>query len=579
MSYIVKFIKNWNGSHLIPDDPDAEILTYTYHVNISPDDLKLFGKIRVDGEKYIGDDFFMHTPREAIIPFKHNDFLMNFVGRPNPNYEFSDELKSVLYYDIDGNVLESDNTELAIGDEINDVAIASKEILVQQYSKIIIQISNDSNDTPFFTGLIDKSKTDVGLYNVKLHCVDFMELIDKFGEQLIKVINGFNEDNNYDTIVSPSIIAELIDKISGMTNLSIMSDIDYLTAPSSVYDFGEFPTADVIYDGIDRVIKEKQRSPYYFFVYTDNSKYCYYCQIYYSAKFSYVSGGEHLHLYLYTNIKYFVYDMINETLDEEWFNRLDDVNSVDWEEGVDDPIEILTNWVKDVIGWNIDTIKESLYDSIGTNIIKNIIIDGYTYFVNNNVLGKVQQNYYSTVIPIYENTYKYKDLLRTILYLNVISLQVNGFGEIIAINKDIAGSDNVVLMDSSRILKPYSVKGIESKDFDISPLDIVWYDFVTDGYNYAYVGDDGKRINLDTYIKQIYNTILSTYPIELSCYIRKINPQTGNVYYGQSIHLHERIYIYNTSAISQRLWGTYVINELLLDDLGYKWKVKALKVE
>jgi len=136
------------------------------------------------------------------------------------------------------------------------------------------------------------------------------------------------------------------------------------------------------------------------------------------------------------------------------------------------------------------------------NINVNLVYDQVHY----NVIEK----YYSFAIPIYENTYKYIDLIKTILFLNNVTIYSGTDGTVTFQERtfDFKDSATPIIVDRSYLIKPFAINATERDDMEIDVLSIIYY--TEDGY----VGPNGEF--LDAYMKQKYQTIFERIPSDIS---------------------------------------------------------------
>lgn len=598
MAYKVKFTRNWGGSELTPDDATADPLVYTEGINILEEygsDVKVFGKIKIDPEKLMGEDFFVHTPRQVKIKFLAHEFLHNFLKPPERDIDdYSHEINYTLYTDEDGNQLFSDDADLLIGDPAPDSngdtqEIRAKEVIIKQISKIILQVLDNDNNV-IFTGLIDKAKTTYDVRTITIIAYDFMYLIKVFGKQLIKVISGITDEQSFDWIQSYLTFNELLNKIRNMTKLNISDVADFSEDSELVSTMPAFyATVEERAEGLNNAYFSES-SVNWAFGETDDIAIAY--KVYFIDYITYIAPDQEpgepasparWYLSRKTMVEYSKYyfdDVSFETgadylvLDYRYklIGIADEQIALDW---WDSNIEYVH---RDSKTNRTDTVTNLLFSDIGSTRYKTE--DGYVFFVApiiptpiqrlNFAIYKIQQDYYKYLMPIFENTYTYLELLKTILYLGVKMISVNALGNIQILDKNIYDSEqDVITVDSAelgKLIKPFRITAKESIDFVSEALSIVYWDFETDGAKYVYTDPEtGNTELLDTYMKRQYKELYNLFPLDMSTGIRK---GTADLVEGSVINVQDT----NLPDYQRGLW---VVREKLLDEKGRKYKIKA----
>jgi len=199
-------------------------LNNSSNINIIPSDIELISA-DIDPVKFIGDDFFMREPRKCklkLLDNSDNFLLNNFIY--NDGLYGEDELNVIIWYDEDGEIIDDitnkthwGSEQIYIGMDVGGKIVTDKETIIQQISKIAIEISNDN--TVEYVGLIDKATSSYDLDYITLECVDFLWIFKMCAEQFIKVLD--NPEFEYMAIFSPLIIKELYDKIVTITRINI----------------------------------------------------------------------------------------------------------------------------------------------------------------------------------------------------------------------------------------------------------------------------------------------------------------------------------------------------------------------
>lgn len=578
MSYVVKFIQYWNGS--FGGSPSNTIIASTD--NSSGYDLSSkLGNIDVDKERYIADDFFLREPRRAKVSFLTDEWLYEnfFLPKSVSGGDYRDEINVYLFYDENGNILEytdDDNpATLGINDPLDDAIIAEKEVLIQQISKIILEIWQD--DEKIYTGLINKAETSYNLDKITISCVDFLWLIKTFGEQLIKVIKG----TNYGVVSSANVSDKLLNKIEDLTNINLNFNV------SSFIDFFiDISGSELVHNSfsVNSGLYEDMLNNHP----SLNSDYMPVEVVDYAVLSNLQELLSHVAIpgqNLTTTIKYFTsyneqtnFCQIN-TIDKfkiyitipivkinvENLMYIDSLNEyrADWVRVKVQTIYILMDldWPANTMSWDIVQHAEHTIDNLACislleqrwlSVVLNYYNDSPELFQNifncleiymslyyeggsshrlvaytmDNIFYMIKEPYYSVVIPVYNDTYTYLDLLKTILFLNNVGIYVDKNGVITFMERDFVATETPLTIEQRDILKPYLPSPIQKDENALEAMTKVWYDEETNGQ--YYVGPDGSF--LDTYMKNFYISIFNTHPLEVKCGIERVSVVNGDIY-------------------------------------------------
>ncbi len=562
--------------------------------DITPSDLEVFGKIKIDPQKLIGEDFFVHTPRKVKITFVNHEFLHNFLEpEGSTQLVYTDEISYILYLNSDGEILESSNPNLFIGDTIgysSNNVIDSKEVIIKQISKVILLILDD-NDEIIFTGLIDKTKTKYDIDTISIIAYDFMYLIKILGEQLIKVVSGVSTDEYFDYIFSQTTINEFIEKIQDITGLSISSNLDFNHGAVEVTPLLQIERN--LNDFVEDCYEASGTASYEMIEDMQTSS---------SWKWHFSGDGDEIYLYrIYINvalikvyndgvwvswsinkcgaIEYTKYSFETGILSvgstEEYVNQISvggtstyNVGQTRWENlyptGIIDIMEELTKEINDDFIEDISATKNKSVENFVYYLDSADTDDEYVNFK----VFKIQEDYYKNLIPINTDTYKYLDLFKTILYLNMKMFSVSGDGEISVLDKNIYDSTAPTIdISDEDLLFEFNVSGKEKKEYISEALTKVYYDFETDGIKYVFTDPGtGKTEFLDTYMKRQYKELFNLFPLFLTCKIK--NNYTLEV--GSTIGI-------NHSILPSYMCGIWIISECILDEDRFTYKIKAMK--
>ena len=554
-----------NGSFLL-----SGTVTYTEiilkNTSIFSHGLKL-KDIDYDAESYMADDFFLREPREAKIELYRDadDWL-----RDNFLYQNDNEINHVLYLDEDGSIINYNGVDPGwqINTSPNGVEIVSKEVLIQQFSKIIVEIYDSiDNETPVFTGLVDKSQTTSTHRKITLNCIDFTGLIKIFGEQLIKILTTTEDDEYYQFIVSENIINDLLDKIKKFTklelqvnnNTSIYGDPDSIVL-DHVNTFSENDVYIELSETSGLVSNNDPNHNIYGNAYvpvwnntaltfklnsTDDS----------FIIFSVVQVHTWLQYYGYDYYEIFgyrIYNPITQTLGDIQYYVYYTGSSYNG-----------NGWSFPQIHINAFTtfinLRGTAYygeDEDGENTVwiasKNISVN-YEY-----TFHRVYQDRYSVAIPIYADTYKYIELFKTILFLNILTIYADGNGNIFVKSKyfkdEVAGESTII--NERDIMDGYTLGAIEKDELEMSDaLEPIWYDTETEGALYD---------NLDNKMKEEFSELfISRFPIEFNGEIRYPSVDIGTY---NDISVGSKLDFFN------RYW---IVVSSKLNKTGHKFKIKA----
>ena len=576
--YHVRFIKNWNGSALIPDNWNVDPLLYNgieaadllpgNQQTIRDTNISSLGKIEwldrelttFDPEQFIGDDFFMSQPREAKLRF-----LRDSDGWLESKFKENDELEEIncsLYYEEDGSIIDYEtinygiDPQINIGSELGDDIVYEKEALIQQFSKYIVQIYNKlsgEDNVILYTGFIDKSKTDMNSSTITLYCTDIVGVIEKFAEQLIRVVPG--DEDQYSYVVSQNIVEDFIQKIIDFTKLNLeynnelslytVDDSDIIPINQHTFTETEHLAHDhiqvgsveyYIYDVWDRFTLRASANGYFVIF-----------GVYLAISLSGNTYNDVVELYAYKT-----YGVINDTVSGYQFfaKNLGDYDNL---------LNSLNTIYSD--GYNIGDFSDFLHLN-GTayiDINDNVVIAEEYELMSFNFYS-VYQDYYTLAIPFYSGSYNYIDLFKTILYLNVLCIYSGGEGSINIIDKSDFENSDLFDIHSNEILKNgYGEKGVERNTYVLSDaLDNVWYDSDNDGQNIT---------ELNAYMRSIYSDIfINKYPLEMKCKILRKDKFTNE----------NKIFYIGTRFIA--LGNLWTIIRVKLNSTGYYYDVSSYKI-
>lgn len=565
----VKFIQNWNSSELT-NTGTPETPTYTYgelkNTFVYTDGLKLVN-INYDAESYIADDFFLRQPREAKIElFRDDDDWL----RDNFLYHNDNEINHVLYMDENGVILEYEGVDpgLSIGETLDNGTIDAKEVLIQQFSKIIVEIYDTNKGAePVFTGLVDKSQTSSTHRRITLNCIDFTGLIRLFGDQLIKIISGL-EDDDYKYLVSHTTVNELMDKIKDFTKLEIEysnSINDYLSPDDSITDIGildlitDIAIPDVndigtlhsnYVEGSAALYSSEQ-----IFADSINDVFVVFTAYTYDSLYYYDDGSQGGVIDETTTHLIVIYKTVTASLDISAHNRIDyDLYTID---------NISGNIInQDMTGESAVNTFKNYFNSDSAFIVGESL---YIYDLNSGTTFEytfydIIQSRYKLVIPIYADTYKYIELLKTILFLNILTIYANGDGDIIVINKNFteqeAGASTTI--NERDIIDGYSLSAIEKDELEMSnALEKVWYDYDSEPPGLLYN-------NLDNTMKEeLSELFLTRFPLEFNGDIKYSSVDIGTI---------NSISVGNKLKFFDRYW---IIISAQLNKTSFSTKIKA----
>ena len=572
------------NTQITPTAYDPEIILRD--TSVFTDKLKLV-KADFDAEKYMADDFFLREPREAkIVLFKDNDGWLN----NNFLYHNDNEINHVLYTNKDGVVLEYEgiDPELSIGQYLGGTEeiykIDGKEVLIQQFSKIIIEIwerNSDGENIKRFVGLIDKSKTVATHTRVTLNCIDFTGLIKIFGEQLIKVLITADNEDYYQYIIAPNIITELLDKIKNFTKLEIDVDnnISNYSEGITTNNNNNLDINDYLNDIYDPNINNDMNNGQVSYCISENIQFCdliSYDDVniitsdYEKAFLIYESYRYNVSYSFYTSTFYYEFFTIRYhkwTQDGGWtiyyktYTVYGEITGVDF----------LGNPTFDTFGDPSDEHIETVLDAwLNSKLKAQAFIDdeGLINYIElkpngNYDIVQIDQERYSVGIPIYADTYTYMELLKTILFLNVLTIFQDQFGMVRVMNKKLIEQEsNIAKVISERdIINGYNISAIEKDELEMSnALELIWYDLYEDNPD-----NDGILYdNLDNKMKQEYAELfLTRFPLEFNGKIKKNSAIVGII---NNINIGDKLNFFN------REW---IIVSSKLNVTGFEYAVKA----
>jgi|GEM_PF-2267825 len=546
----VKFIQNWSNSELTnTGTPETPAYAYDEPKNTSvySDGLKL-KDIDYDAESYMADDFFLREPREAKIElFRDDDDWL----RDNFLYQNDNEINHVLYMDEDGTILEYEgiDPDLSIGDQLDGGTIDDKEVLIQQFSKIIVEIW-DTNSGIVFTGLVDKSQTSATHKRITLNCVDFTGLIKIFGEQLIKIIiDDPDIEDYYQFIVSINIIDELFDKIKNFTKLEIttsngvenytngivtnnnnnldINDYDIIWEPDNQYYNGDVET----FQDVSIFASDEEKA---FIIYK-----CF------TWSKTYETSDPQ---------QYTVTDFYLTILAYEW--NVDGISGVNYAtyllayHGPPGDIVYMTaiNAVK-----QFQTVKLMAAAFIDDDLLINYVAINSS---GNYDIIQITQDRYSVAIPIYADTYEYMELFKTILFLNILTIYADGNGNINVKSKyfedEVEGASTII--NERDIMDGYTLGAIEKDEIEMSDaLEPIWYDTETEGALYD---------NLDNKMKEEFSELfISRFPIEFNGSIKYNSVDIGtinDIIIGSKLEFFDRDWIVISKQLNKTNFSTKI---------------------
>lgn len=538
-------------------------------------DVRLYDIKELDSEKFVSEDFFLREPREGTITFKKSDWLVNNFLLANA----LEEIQYILFIDTNGNIIEYTGTppdDWIVGyDTGGGIIIASKEVMIQQYSKIIIVIFENVNGIEYsrFTGLINKAETSIDTKTITLEVIDFNILIQKFGEQLIKNIINSGRSIGYNYEESYVIVEEIINKIKNMTGLEIVYFNDI-----SIYN--QYLNEETLIDEIIYMTEIETlnwttpssgwavwiETPSIGHPYNPNITLSFLTQTTIYFRIEYETYIEEPFDYWRIRFQYRYYDTaiyyywICDTLYNQAYVDKDDAAILARSEfmdyfGCSESAYIISSGF----------VKILIRESISSDSVRYI---------------SAQQTRYSRIIPFYSGSYTYLDIMKTIFLLNNITCYVAGNGTLIFINRDSLQHDfytysyALTSMQINRrdIIKPFSVGAVEKKEIEMSEaLSLVWYDTETNGTLYN---------NLDNVIKNEYATIFKTkYPLELNCGIKRKSIIDGSLYGGNVGLLPGYCFQIPENVIDNNTHVFVIVDIKLVKEEGiYVYRIRGYKV-
>ena len=415
------------------------------NTSIYSDGLKLVD-INYDAESYMADDFFLREPREAKIElFRDDDDWL----RDNFLYHNDNEINHVLYMDEDGTILEYEgiDPDLSIGDPLDGGTIDDKEVLIQQFSKIIVEIWNSNNDeTPVFTGLVDKSQTSATHKRITLNCIDFTGLIKIFGEQLIKILITTENEDYYQFIISPNIIDELMDKIKDFTKLELEISNNFsnylgtATNNNNNLELGEIaPNYTDIpgwpFSGYNGDVEEYLSESIFA---SDLTKYFVIYRIFTFSTYEYdMYPSTQFMMY----VKWSAWTQEGGIVQNTTYGYPVMLAYRDEDTGVIYPYITLNEAINQFK--TMMRLAPSYYNAttMEINYVKLNLSGNYDII-------QMSQDRYSIALPIYSDTYTYMELFKTILFLNILTIYADDNGNINVKSKyfedEVAGESTII---------------------------------------------------------------------------------------------------------------------------------------
>ena len=587
--YTIKFIEYWNGSFGGTE------------TNITPDDIRI-KDIDIDPIKFVGNDFFMREPRRCKLILMDNDdnfLLKNFIYNIDDE-SYVDTLNIVLFYDEDGAIISTSGIEQEvwelwqIGDEPldNGQIIEDKEIIIQQISKIVVEVYNDTELQ--YTGLIDKASCSYDLEYVSIECVDFLWIFKTCAEQFIKTIDG----KEYNVISSFSVIMELLDKIKDITkiNINYTPDIDDPTSWYELLNVSSIQSYEDVYMGTSTFsyLVSQGYTPWYVSssAWNDINK---------SSGFSYNTI-----INIVAPVDYYSFlileDGIPKVISYQAGFRVAYGTSGGLN-GVKAQIKIIcqkytfdghkeyfisNKEITEILPGSHELIYETYIRGAIINYIKNFKDSGnfdvydaymetiesiqYCYYITKNIIYGLNrftytqgtQDYYSAFIPFFKDTYKYLDIIKVILFLNNITIYSSEDGTIIFANRDFNFAENstIISVDRRYMLKPFTISATEKDDTEMEILENIYY---SEDKKDMYVGPNGEF--LDTYMKQVYQTIFNRIPTEISFKLIKTDID------GNDFDVTPQCLLQTTDDLGNEL--NVVVTQYGLDKNNYAFDIKG----
>jgi hypothetical protein len=172
---------------------------------------------------------------------------------------------------------------------------------------------------------------------------------------------------------------------------------------------------------------------------------------------------------------------------------------------------------------------------------------------------KLQQSYYSFAIPVYSGTYNYKELLRVILFVNMIAVYSTNNGHIeLRLKDDLASTDFITVQNDSILKEGYTITNIEREYYDMSALDIIMVD---------YDNDSAEWKKFYNNLKDVYSYMLTNkYSQKLNCkIIRKKNPVSAELLISTGTVL----------IINDLYW---MVNSCKLNGTRYYYDIEAIRL-
>lgn len=470
--YEVKFIYGWNNSFELAER------------DITPEDLK-FNDLEYDPERYVSEDFYLREPREAKITFYRHNFLVNTYVEP-PS---SSVLNLILYTDEDGNII--DETQY-------DPNIHKKEVVIDQYSKVLVKIFQD--EEIIFLGFVKLNEVSDSADEIELTCVDFLDVFLQFAEQLKYNIPG---DDSYGYYFSKGIIQNLLDIIENVTELNLKYTLEdevfrqYISS-YTIFEDNELDPENVTFDTPSISTPSLQ-------YYTEHTPVRRVASAFESAVVFYqvfrLAYQEHPKLpWHYSAVilwKSYVPFTWSEVEAENYMKMSVNYN-------YDDFLDRLSDWEDDFL---------SQIEAGTAYIIKP---DTYYYLQEDkNRLVEIKQNYYSCIIPYVTGQHSYLDLIKVITLTNNLTIYQKGDRIYFAIRTALPSEGDIVALTNNDILTPFSVDGISHDDLEFDVLEDLIYEDAAGGRakNIENVKDRYREIFGDIYTKELETTVRRYHPI------------------------------------------------------------------
>jgi len=468
-TYDVKFIQGWNKSFGYADETD-----------ITPAGLD-HNELDYDPERYMSEDFFLREPREASITFFRTQFLLDHFVYP-PDDEI---INVVLYKDEDGNVIDEDEY---------DPETCTKDVVVNRYSKIIVKILED--ERVVFLGLVQLSEVDDDYGEIKLQCVDFLDLIRSYSEALVYNVPG---DDSYGYYFSKEILQNLIDMIIDTTGLELNYELADDIFMEWVDNYTVYMSPNLNHELINFTIPQYNNwVDYHTLTGVIRSTSMTERAVVFYQVFGFWLTSALGHIYR-CSIKWIKYSPVNGWSDEQekTYEAIEDIDT-------NGSYEILKKKANE---WKLDwlsTIQSSMLFVIEPNDFYYVIDQPGS----NSYLVKFNQTWWSAAIPYKSGQHKYVDLLKVVTLVNNLTIYQDEQGIFFSKRTDLPTQTEYDLM-VEQVYKPFNQKDITRDEQEYDALDILWED-----------ADGTENKKNREHVKEMYNEIFgSTYQKEWNTYI------------------------------------------------------------